>query len=57
MMANSKAGEKLEPVEGEKREVLVRGRKSGEKWKETVTPESKGTKDEVVKQCSAGRKN
>lgn len=57
MMANSKAAEKLEPVEGGKREVLVRGRKSGEKWKETVTPESKGTKDEVVKQCSAGRKN
>ena len=56
-MANSKAAEKLEPVEGEKREVLVRGRKSGEKWKETATPESKGTKDEVVKQCSAGRKN
>jgi hypothetical protein len=57
MVANSEAAEKLEPVEGKEREVLVRGRKSGEKWKETVTPESKGTKDKMGKQSGAGGKN
>lgn len=56
-MANSEAAEKLEPAEGKEREILVRGKKSGEEWKEAVTPESKGMKDEVVKQSGAGGKN
>jgi hypothetical protein len=57
MMANSEAAEELEPAEGKEREILVRGKKSGEEWKEAVTPESKGMKDEVVKQSGAGGKN
>jgi hypothetical protein len=57
MMAKSEAAAKLEPIGGEEREILVRGKKSGVKWKEAVTPKSKGMKDEVVKQSGAGGKN
>jgi hypothetical protein len=57
MMAKSEAAEKQEPIGGKEREILVRGKKSGVKWKEAVTPKSKGMKDEVVKQSGAGGKN
>ena len=56
-MAKSEAGEKLEPIGGKEREILVRGKKSGVKLKEAVRPESKGMKDEVAKQSGVGGKN
>jgi hypothetical protein len=48
VMANSEAAENLEPVEGKEREVLVRGKKSGEKWKETVHQSRRGRRTRWV---------
>lgn len=57
MMANSETAAKLTTVEEKEREVLVRGKKASEKWKEAIAAEAKQSNDAGAKNNGAGDNN